>query len=162
MIKFDYTFSKLGLEEMGENTSEELESLDLEYYAFCCDLTMIINEHYFDIKWQWIPILHFSKYNYLIIFNLPKKNYDTYLFTESIDNIQYKLINENTVEINVNLHTTDIIKRVIVDYNELFSAVNLFYAKVLDDIQNKWPELLKNPYFLEDLSNFEKDLKSYK
>lgn len=161
MIILDYQFSKYGLKKLENLNMKFLDRTDLEYRKFGCDIIFRVNGHNFDAKWGWIPLFEFAKYMYLIIRNLSVNQTKDYDFTECGDYFRFERTEFSKVIITVNYNNVDdVVQTTEANYQELLSVVSSFYDKVFLDLQTRWPDLLENPLFLENLADFNNDLKA--
>ncbi|WP_068469280.1 hypothetical protein [Candidatus Protochlamydia phocaeensis] len=146
MIGLDYRLNEEEFESIEQVDLTTADETSFLYYLFCGDIFFRINQAVFDAEWGWIPILGFAETLYSILKDLPETQTDEYIFTESDDQIRFELV-DSALKIDFKYTTVPLEKSIEVDYEEMKMASLQFLAKVLDDFENQWPELYKNPTF---------------
>lgn len=119
---------------------------EIEYDLLLGDIIFEIDGVDFSAPWGWIPVLGFARQVMSIIDSLREsESWNVFQYTESDAEITFRRYG-NGVSIHTN-YTPG--KEVTVEYQLLNSAVRDFASKMLDELANDRPSLLRNRYVLD-------------
>jgi len=141
MITLDYNLNVSEVDRLKEIDWRNVDEADLDYYMFKGDIRFRVDKANFDAEWGWVTILDFATQIFEIVAEL--KGVGVFTFTESDAGIQFKR-QSDIVVISSNYSEDE----GIVDYEELFTSVSVFFRRVLTDLEKLFPELRQNVNFL--------------
>jgi hypothetical protein len=145
-IALDYTLDPSWKRDWEQLDLSSVDESTLHYNCFLGDVAFMVNGISFGTKRGWVPVLDFALCLRESVRALTNGDHATFEFTESGDTIEFTRHND---EIDVESSYTA--PRAQTSYVELSREVERFVVRVLDELQEAYPELRDNP-LIQDLA----------
>ena len=142
MIRIDYTLNPSELAAVAKVDLRTASPTQLDYYLFCGDILVRIDEAVVDARWGWVPVLDFAVQLAEVLNKLERDDEAAVAFTESEATIEFR---RNGARVLVKAEFASL--QVVGSFAELQLAVKDFGQRVIADLLDRWPELTENSEF---------------
>jgi hypothetical protein len=147
MVTLDYTFDPEGLTKLHDFNFAKLTGTDLDYHLYCGNIVFRVNGVSFDAAWKWIPVFDFCVRLNEAITQLQSRKRAVLEFTENEAIIEFES-NGSFVFIRAS-YVRDVAR---VEFQELREAVRGFSEKLIRELSERWPAVVKTAPFEERLA----------
>lgn len=155
MIILDYKLDSEELKKLKNLDLSQITSTDLDYYLFRGDIFFRTDSENLDAPWGWVSIIDFSTHLYLISCEIKDNEQRVFDFNESEATIKFQRIGEY-----IYVKPSYVPRKAKTTVFELKQASMNFFKRVLSEISNEYPQLLKNQFFIERVSLLDNPLES--
>ncbi len=150
MIKISYEYAPKALEKMNDAKWFDLRRIELDFYYFAGDVTLILNGTDLSDSTRYITIFDFIAQLNWVSNDIEKKKEMKICQTESDFEFYFQLDGD---ELKISNNYDDRIANA--NLEDLKLATKKVTKFFIEDVKKRWPDLMKNVAFQEEIAKWD-------